>query len=70
VELTVAGKPLTPARGAYSTSLASTEQRKNFQSKASQAAAANDGILQPQYLTPFENQYPRATPTFVRREGR
>lgn len=70
VELTVAGKPVVAARTAYASSLASADQRKNFQSKASQAAAANDGILQPQYLTPFAGQYPRATPSFVRRDAR
>lgn len=70
VEVAVAGRPLPAARGAYSTSLAGAEQRKNFQTKAGQAAAANDGILLPQYLTPFANQYPRATPSFVRKEAR
>jgi len=30
---------------------------------------ANDGILQPQFLTPFVNEYPRATPSFVRRDA-
>lgn len=70
VELAVGGKPVTAARTAYATTLGSAEQRKNFQSKAGPAAAANDGILLPQYLTPFANQYPRATPSFVRREGR
>jgi len=70
VELAVAGRPITAARGAYSATLTTAEQRKNFQGKGGQAAAGNDGILQPQYLTPFVNQYSRATPTFVRKEGR
>jgi hypothetical protein len=70
VELAVAGRPIPAARAAYSTTLASAEQRKNFQSKGGQGAAANDGILQPQYLTPFASQYARATPSFVRKEGR
>lgn len=70
VEIAVAAKALTAGRAAYSTTLGSAEQRKNFQTRGSQAAAANDGVLQPQFLTPFANEYPRATPTFVRREAR
>ena len=69
VELSVAGRPLPAARAAYSASLASADQRKNFQARAGPAAAPNDGLLQPQYLTSFANDYPRATPSFVRREG-
>ncbi len=70
VEITAAGKALPPGRAAYATSLASAEQRKAFQTRATAAAAANDGILQPQYLTPFAHEYPRATPTFVRHDPR
>ena len=70
VELAVAGKVLQAGRSAYSPSLASADQRKNFQTRGGAAAAANDGLLQPQYLTPFVNEYPRATPSFVRRESR
>ena len=70
VELAVAGRTLAAARPAYSSALAGAEQRKNFQAKAGTAAAANDGIMVPQYLTPFAHEYPRATPSFVRREVR
>lgn len=70
VELNVGGKAVPPGRAAYATTLASAEQRKNFQTRATQAAAANEGLLQPQYLTPFAHEYPRATPTFVRRDPR
>lgn len=70
IELAVAGKPVPAARLAYSATLPGVEQRKNFQTRGSQLAAANDGILQPQYLTPFRHEYPRTTPTFVRKEGR
>ena len=70
VELAVAGRALPPARAAYSPSLGTTEQRKNFQTRAGAAAVANDGILQPQFLTPFVNEHPRATPSFVRRDAR
>ena len=70
VELAVGGRALPAARAAYSTTLATAEQRKNFQARGGAAAVANDGILLPQYLTPFIDEYPRATPSFVRREGR
>lgn len=70
IELAVAGKSVPAARAAYATALASGEQRKNFQTKAAMAATANDGVLQPQFLTPFVNEYPRATPSFLRRDGR
>lgn len=70
IELGVDGRPLVASRAAYSLTLSTPEQRKNFQKRASAAGAANDGILLPQYLTPFANEYPRATPSFVRKEGR
>jgi hypothetical protein len=70
VELAVAGRPIAPARTAYVNSLGTADQRKNFQSRGGAAAAPNDGVMLPQYLTPFANEYPRATPSFVRRETR
>jgi hypothetical protein len=70
IELAVGGKLVPAAKAAYATALAGAEQRKNFQTKAAAAALANEGILLPQYLTPFVNEYPRATPSFLRREGR
>jgi hypothetical protein len=70
IELTAGGRPVVPARAAYASALASAEQRRNFQTRAGAAAAANDGILLPQFLTPFVNEYPRATPSFVRRDAR
>ena len=70
IELSVDGKPVPAGRAAYSASLSGAEQRKNFQKRVGVAAAANDGLLIPQYLTPFLNEYPRATPSFVRKDGR
>jgi hypothetical protein len=70
IELTVGGRAVAPARAAYVAALATAEQRKNFQTRGGAAAVANDGILQPQFLTPFANEYPRATPSFVRRDAR
>jgi hypothetical protein len=70
VELSVGGRPLPAVKAAYALALASPEQRKNFQTRGAAAATANDGLLLPQYLTPFVNEYPRATPSFVRHELR
>ena len=70
IELAVGGKAVASARAAYVAAVAPPEQRKNFQTRGAASAAANDGILQPQFLTPFVNEYPRATPTFVRRDAR
>ena len=70
VELSVGGRALAAGRGSSSANLASAEARKNFLSRALAAATASDGLLQPQYLTPFANTYPQATPSFVRREPR
>ncbi len=68
IEIAVAGRTLPAARAAYSSTLTGAEQRKNFQTKAGAAAAANDGVMVPQYLTPFAHEYVRNTPSFVRRE--
>jgi hypothetical protein len=70
IELSVGGRALQPARAAYVAALATPEQRKNFQTRGGTAAAVNDGILQPQFLTPFVNEYARTTPSFVRRDAR
>ncbi|MCX6951051.1 MAG: hypothetical protein NTV51_02520, partial [Verrucomicrobia bacterium] len=70
VELAVGGRALPAGRAAYATTLVTADARKSFQARALSAAGANDGLLVPQYLSPFVNEYPRATPSFVRRDGR
>ncbi|MFZ9747460.1 MAG: hypothetical protein ACO3G4_12605 [Opitutaceae bacterium] len=70
VELTAGGEALPAARAAYSANLGAPAARTEFQRRWAQAAAANDGILQAQHLTPFALEYPRATPSVVRREPR
>lgn len=70
VELSVGGRPVPAGRAAYPAALATAEQRRSFQTRAGADAVANDGVLLPQYLTPFANDYTRATPSFVRREPR
>lgn len=68
VALSVDGRPVPANRAHFAAALLDEAARKNFQTAALAAASANDGLLQPQYLTPFALEYPRATPTFVRRE--
>jgi hypothetical protein len=70
VEVAVEGKPLLASRAAYSSSLAGVEQRKNFQKRGAAAATVNEGVLVPQYFSPFVNEYPRATPSYVRKDPR
>jgi hypothetical protein len=70
VDVTAGGRPQPAGRASASPALANADARKNFQSRASTAAAPNDGLMLPQYLTPFSGEYPRATPSFVRREPR
>lgn len=70
VELTAGGEALPAARTAYSANLGPPAARTEFQRRWAPAATANDGILQPQHLTPFALEYPRSTPSVVRRELR
>lgn len=70
VEIAVDGRPLPAARPAYSGNLAAADARRAFQKRGATAAAGNDGVLVPQYLSPFAGEYPRATPSFFRRELR
>ena len=70
VELTVAGRPIAPATAAYAPALSTAEARRLFIAAASADAVRNDGILLPQYLTPFIYEYPRDTPSFVRPDAR
>ena len=70
VELTAGGEALPAARTAYSANLGTPAARNDFQRRAGPAAVANDGVLQPQHLTPFALEYPRSTPSVVRREAR
>lgn len=70
VELMVGEKSIPPARAAYPASLAAVDQRRAFVEKVVRGAVRTAGSLLPQYLTPFAAEYPRSTPSFVRREAR
>lgn len=70
VDLSIGGRPVPPGRSSASSALSAPEARRNFQTRGNAAAANNDGILLPQFLSPFAAEYPRATPSFVRRDAR
>ncbi len=69
VDLEAAGEPQPPSRGAVAPELKTGERVKNFRDKAGAEAAANDGLLMPQHLTPFANDPQRRAPTILRREA-
>lgn len=67
VELSVDGKTLPITKN--NTSLANAAQLEGFRSKLASDAPANDGILLPQYLTPYVFDSSRPSPSFVRQEN-
>jgi hypothetical protein len=69
-EVVVTGESLLTDRPVTRTSpaLARADVLQGFHDKMAGEGTVNDGVLQPQYLTPFSSAYPRATPSFVRRE--
>jgi hypothetical protein len=70
VDLAASGRAVPTTRTASAASLVADDSaRRAFQTAVAAGAPANDGLLQPQYLTPFVLEYPRATPNFVRREA-
>lgn len=70
VAVTAGGRPQVLGRGAAAPALATTEARRTFEGRAASAANVNEGLMLPQFLTPFAGEYPRATPSFVRHEPR
>ena len=70
IELFVDGKPLPLTQYHYPTStFKPVEIVESFRSKVSSEAGANDGILLPQYLTPFANAGSPPPPSFIRIEN-
>jgi hypothetical protein len=68
VELSVGGQALPLTKDSVPTNFTSSAFVEGFRSKISGEASANDGILLPQYLTPFANGGTN-TPTFIRVES-
>jgi hypothetical protein len=68
VELSVGGQVLPLTKDNVPSTFTSAAFIDGFRSKVSGEATANDGILLPQYLTPFATGGTN-TPTFIRTEG-
>lgn len=70
VELFVDGKALPLGRNHFSTSaFAKPEYVESFRSKVASEAGVNDGVMLPQYLTPFANAGSPPAPSFIRIES-
>lgn len=70
IELSVDGRPLPLGKNHFSTStFAKPEFVESFRSKVSSEAGVNEGILLPQYLTPFAYDNSRSAPSFIRIES-
>lgn len=68
VEVALGGRPVGGDGGALASSvLSSPEVLRNFKDRVAQAAPLNDGILVPQYDSPFAASYGGDTPSYVRR---
>lgn len=69
VEISIQGKALAITQKNYSSTLRDPQQLADFRTKISMEAPSNDGIMRPQFLTPFDRAYPNDTPSFIRRSG-
>lgn len=71
VDLAVAGEAMPRSRRQVAESLPNPTVLANFLAKVASAAPVNDGVLLPQYLTPFAHaDLGRGTPASVRPEAR
>jgi hypothetical protein len=68
VAVSVGGKEVPLTARHHSSSLNAENVRQSFLERVGREAKANAGVLLPQYLTPFQLQYPRDTPAFLRIE--
>ena len=69
VDLEIDGRPLPPTRGTVSKDFASADSVKGFMGMVNAESGRNDGLLMPQYLTPFASDPRRPSPTLLRREA-
>jgi len=67
VRLQAAGDSRTELQELAARSLSDEAARRGFDRELAQAAPANQGVLMPQYHTPFLHEYPDVTPTHIRR---
>jgi hypothetical protein len=69
VEIEAGGQPQPPAKASASNDFTSMESIRNFLAKVSAEAGQNEGVMIPQYLSPFALDSQRRAPSFVRREA-
>lgn len=69
VEIEIAGRALPAVRANLSKEIKTPEILTSFLSAVNAEAGANEGILVPQYLTPFAFDSQRRSPGFIRRES-
>lgn len=68
VNLEVGGRPQPASESAASKNFSGPESVKKFNSHLASEGGPNDGVLMPQYLTPFSGDSRRPSPTYLRRE--
>jgi len=66
VELSVAGRPVAPGRGQVSSNLQDAARLQRFWELVEEQSSVNDGVLLPQYATPFRDEYDGDTPVLKR----
>lgn len=69
VDIDVGGETQPAARGAIAPELKTGERVQNFRVKTGAEAAANEGVLLPQHLTPFAHDSQRRAPSVFWREA-
>ena len=69
VELEAAGKPVQTSRAGVSAKITSEDARRVFLSRVVAEGSRNEGVLVPQYLSPFAHDAQRRAPSVVRRDG-
>lgn len=70
VELSVDGKPVPLSRFHYPVAtFTKPEFVESFRNKVASEAGVNDGIMVPQYFTPFDFDNSRSAPSFIRVEN-
>lgn len=69
VELSVAGTPVPHVRTSGSATINDRPALESFKSKITSEAAVNEGVLMPQYLTPYAFDSSRPAPAFLRIES-
>jgi hypothetical protein len=68
VELSTRGRPAPMSGEAVASVVRSPEALRSFKDRVARSAPLNDGVLVPQYLSPFAATYAADTPSFVRRD--